>query len=157
MTPIPDFPDYLINDQGDIWSTKYKLPHKLSLKPNPSGYVTVALQKGPKKYFLLAHRLVALTFIPNPNNLPFVCHKNDIRTDNRSSNLFWGTRQDNMDDMVNKNRQNKGTDTNTAKLSEQDVLSIRASSLTPLNLSIMYGVSRNNIYAILNRTIWKHI
>lgn len=154
---IPDFPDYYITDDGVVWSHKYKLPRKLKLNPGKNGYITVSLQKGPKKHFLLVHRLVGLVFIPNPLNLPFVCHSDDNRSNNRKANLFWGTRQDNMDDMKTKGRQCNGSKTNTAKLTEQDVLDIRASADTPLVLSLRYNISRNSIYAILSRITWKHI
>lgn len=62
-----------------------------------------------KNYFI--HRLVAKHFIPNPNNLPFVCHKDETLDENWmlynwADNLFWGTHSDNMQDMYNKWRDN---------------------------------------------------
>ncbi|KAK8853687.1 hypothetical protein M9Y10_015984 [Tritrichomonas musculus] len=49
------------------------------------GYVVVSLHSYPYK----KHRLIALQFIPNPNNFPQVDHRNHIRTDNRIDNLRW--------------------------------------------------------------------
>jgi hypothetical protein len=58
------------------------------------GYVTVYLNC--EKYLL--HRVIALQFIPNPENLPVVNHKNHIRNDNRIENLEWVTVTQNLQD-----------------------------------------------------------
>lgn len=59
----------------------------------PNGYYLVSI-KG-KSY--LVHRLVAETFIPNPENKPTVDHINRIRTDNRVQNLRWATRKEQVE------------------------------------------------------------
>lgn len=48
------------------------------------------------------HRLVAIAYLPNPNNLPIVCHKDDDKTNPNLSNLFWGTNSENTQDAFNK-------------------------------------------------------
>ncbi len=89
---------YAINEQGEVLSyskggkhgTKVKSPHKTSL-----GYLRVRLWKDNKVKNYLVHRLVAITFIPNPKSLQEVNHKNLDKTDNRIENLEWCTRSDN--------------------------------------------------------------
>lgn len=55
----------------------------------------VGLGKNGKTHQLLVHRLVAQTFIPNPENKQEVNHKNGVRTDNRVENLEWVTKSEN--------------------------------------------------------------
>lgn len=62
-------------------------------------------------------RLVAIHFIPNPENKPFACHKNETLDKNWalynwSDNLFWGTHTENMRDMIKKWRDNCNFKTN---------------------------------------------
>lgn len=55
----------------------------------PNGYVGVRLQKDNKVKTHLVHRLVAQAFIPNPDNLPQVNHKSEVKTENSIENLEW--------------------------------------------------------------------
>lgn len=63
-------------------------------------YRQVVLWENGKSKHKYVHRLVAETFIPNPENLPEINHINHIRDDNRSSNLEWCTKDYNMKDMA---------------------------------------------------------
>ena len=69
---------------------------------NKNGYCTVALEKGSKKdgsrvsKFANVHRLVAIAFIPNPNNLPQVNHIDENPSNNSADNLEWCTAKYNM-------------------------------------------------------------
>ena len=83
------FDKYIIYSDGRIWSiTRNKF-----LKPSihHTGYTRVCINK--KDYRI--HRLVAETFIPNPNNLPIINHINEIKSDNRVENLEWCTHRHN--------------------------------------------------------------
>ena len=82
------------------------------LKPHAinSGYLAVGLRDQQGKRQHLVHRLVAAAFIPNPNDLPVVNHKNEDKTDNRAENLEWCT---NMYNNHYGNAQRKLSETHT--------------------------------------------
>jgi len=61
-----------------------------------NGYMKVKLYIGDKYRFLSVHRVVAEAFIPNPDNLPQVNHKDKNRSNNRVSNLEWVTASENI-------------------------------------------------------------
>jgi hypothetical protein len=69
----------------------------LRLSVLPTGYITLILMmKNPRRSkTLYLHRLLAETFIKNPNNKPQVNHKNGIKKDNSISNLEWCTQSEN--------------------------------------------------------------
>ncbi len=63
------------------------------IKPNKiwSGYLRISLWKQQQVEYKSLHRLVAETFIPNPQNLPCVNHKDEVKSNNSVSNLEWCT------------------------------------------------------------------
>lgn len=81
---------YQVSNTGRVKSFKNQYGHGVRIlngEKTKSGYIQVSLNK--KRYKI--HRLVALAFIPNPDGLPQINHKNEIRTDNRVENLEWCT------------------------------------------------------------------
>lgn len=80
---IPDHSNYLISKKGEVYSTKSKKKLKVSL--SSSGYYTVYIDSVNR----LLHRLLAQSFIPNPNNLRCVNHKDGCKTNNHLDNLEW--------------------------------------------------------------------
>lgn len=87
---IRGFPNYMVSNLGNIYSKRSKRLLKLSLKK--SGYLYVGLSDIHKKIsHVRVHRLVATAFIPNPDVLPVVNHKDEDKTNNRVDNLEWCT------------------------------------------------------------------
>jgi DNA-binding XRE family transcriptional regulator len=121
------------------------------LKPSRDrdGYFYVALCKeGTQKTFKI-HRLVAMTFIPNPDNLPHVLHKEeDLELRDQVDNLWWGSDRHNTDDKVSKGRQYK-------KLTDEEVRQIKdlreTRRYTYRKLAEMYNVSAQTILNNVSR------
>ena len=86
---IIDYPGYKINSNGDVWSKIYQ--RNISTPLDKYGYKRLQLYKNQKGKNYLLHRLVALYFIPNPENKPTVNHIDGDKTNNCISNLEWAT------------------------------------------------------------------
>ena len=89
-----------------------------------------------------------------------VCHSCDNPACVNPAHLFLGTHQDNMADMVKKERQTKGTDVNTNKLSAEDVNEIRehydSGLFSQQEIANYYNVAQTNISAIIRYESWGH-
>ncbi len=91
---------YEVSTFGRIKALGYgKGPSRLKIKSqcfNGDGYLIVCFYKNGIKKMPKVHIMVAKCFIPNPKNKPEVNHKKGIKTDNRSHQLEWNTRNENM-------------------------------------------------------------
>ena len=85
---IVGFEDYLIYDDGRVWSKKGKgrfMKHQF----NKKGYSQLGLWKDDTYKSMRVHRLIALHYIENPENKPQVDHIDNNRQNNHISNLRW--------------------------------------------------------------------
>ena len=78
---------YSITEDGKVYSHRRKL--YLAERPDKDGYLRVNLSKDGKAKTYFIHRLIAETFIPNPDNLPYVDHIDRNVTNNSIENLRW--------------------------------------------------------------------
>lgn len=85
---------YYVNKIGEVYSTRMK--RKLTPKVNHDGYLRVQIWEKGNVEFVSIHRLIAETFLPNPDNKPFVNHLNGDKQDNRIENLEWCTQKENI-------------------------------------------------------------
>ena len=150
---IPGYPGYHISKRGKIYSRwdvngKGILSKRYHLKQphlNKKGRYIIGLSQpgiGTTKW--LVHRLVALVYLPNPEGLPYVCHKDNVPTNNSVNNLYWGTQKDNMSQASKDGRmiQAKGKDSVHYKGTE-----IQRSYIPRL---INLGFTRKEISEIMN-------
>ena len=90
---ITEAPNYIIYDNGDIYSKKSK--KYLKSKKDKDGYDVIKLYVDSKPKDFKVHRLVGKAFIPNPDNNPVVHHKDGVRDNNNVENLEWYTHSEN--------------------------------------------------------------
>lgn len=100
---------YQISSFGRVKSVKRKDKNNHSVKEkirkqsvDKDGYNWVKLYKNGVGKIFYIHRLVAQTFIPNPENKPCIDHINTNRTDNRVENLRWVTHKENSNNPITK-------------------------------------------------------
>lgn len=161
--------EYAITTDGRVWSHKtkkflklrgsgkYGIGRKLKRK-----YKTIALwTKGKGYVYFYIHRLVAGTYIPNPDNLSTVNHLDFDPTNNDVSNLEWCSNVDNLRHSFLNGRNTKGRENPTTKLMPEQVLEIRKryarGGVSHQTLGKLYCVTPSNIYMIVNRRTWKYL
>lgn len=92
--PITDYVGlYEVSSEGRVRNVK--TGKILKPKNNRRGYLFVGLHKNGAIKNRYIHRLVAQAFIPNPNKLPEVNHKDEIKANNNLGNLEWVSHRDN--------------------------------------------------------------
>lgn len=93
---IPNYEGlYKISNLGNIYS--YRKMRNMIISPSDiTGYVAVGLYKDKVQTLYYVHRLVAQAFIPNPEDLPVVHHKDDVKHNNCVNNLEWCTQKENV-------------------------------------------------------------
>lgn len=130
--PVKDLEDlYEVDDKGNVYSlpklkrtpTTTYLSKEKQLKPynNGYGYMLVDMRKNGKRYMKLVHRLVAEAFLPNPENLPQINHKDGNKANNNVNNLEWCTCSENQFHAFKCNLKPQGINHPNSKLTLDDV------------------------------------
>lgn len=160
---IPNYPNYQASSLGRIKSySKDQNGYIISQHISSNGYLRASLKhENGKNHCVGVHRYIALAFIPNPDNLPEVNHKNGIKTDNRPENLEWVTSSQNHLHAyreLGKQSWAKGKHLKTrAKFSETEVRIIRNTTLGLKELAEYFGCDQSTIFYIRKRRTYKYI
>lgn len=155
---------YEVSSKGIIKSLKRsvgmgsRLEDRIRKQKIEKGYATVGLCFKGKVKFFLVHRLVAEVFIPNPQNLPQVNHKDGDKLNNSVENLEWCDPSYNQVH-ARKNKLQGGEKSNTAKLTERDVKAIRRlyPKVNSRELAEAFEIGQATICKIINKKYWKYI
>lgn len=102
MREIPGFPYYYVTEHGNIYR-QHGLIDVRQRKPfaAKNGYLIVTTKNNGQAYSLLIHKAVALAWLPpREPHQTVIRHLNGIKTDNRASNLKWGTHAENTQDAI---------------------------------------------------------
>lgn len=161
IAPYPYDKIYGCTPDGRVWrigvAHNYNnVPWEKKQRLTSRGYLKVKLRCGT----MLVHRMIAETFLPNPERLPEVAHKNGIKTDNRVENLRWSTEVENAADRIEHGTHPGGENNPRAILDEQDVLFIRRYPRTygsQLVLAAKFGVSISTISSVRSGRAWAHV
>lgn len=152
--------DYLVSSLGRMISRKCGSVRHVKFGRAPQGYYKIHMCVDRGDWVCTLHRIVALAFIPNPQNKPCINHINGIKTDNRIENLEWCTYKENTHHairigIIKPFELGYGR----VKLTENDVVRIRelATIKSRKEIAELYNVTQGNINAIIRRRIWKHI
>jgi hypothetical protein len=115
------------------------------------------LWKNGKQKIMRPHTLVLTAFVgPRPQGME-CCHNNGDPWDNRLENLRWDTPRNNQLDRIKHGTSNRGEQCAAAKLTEAQVLAIRADTRLQREIAAEYGVRENTISRIKSRQRWGYV
>lgn len=149
---------YQVSNAGRVKSFHGKSERILVGGVCREGYVKVLLRKNKSRKLVSVHRLVAMAFIPNPDNKPEVNHINGNKIDNRVENLEWKTRAENAKHAydIGLEKPLHGINANGAKFTAEQIAEIRATyirgdeKLGVQALAQKFNVCKNTISKIIN-------
>lgn len=160
--PYPGDANYLVSNQGRVKHLSYVTTHGRAIKErtiagslHKDGYIFVSMVRGNSEYKQVPkHRLVAETWIDNPENKPEVNHKDGNKMNNAVENLEWATRSENQLHAIQHNLQPIQTATYKGKLSreerEQILNRYAVEDVSVRELAQEYKVSHTTIYSLLH-------
>lgn len=152
--------EFVVSDHGNVIGRK---PDTLmTCYKNKKGYLKLNIWQHGRRKGVFLHRIVAQTFIPNPDNLPQVNHKDGNKENNQVSNLEWCDDSHNLAHAhASGLRTSSGNANGNSKLKDYMVKAIRESykmGVPTKTMAKIYGVHQTTIQrAISGKRFWKHV
>lgn len=151
---------YSINDNGDVFDNKLNTYPPYSFRDGGvprkkySGADRLCVSLCGKLYYV--HQLVAKYFVPNPNNLPVVNHKDENYYNNKASNLMWCTYKENSNWGTLPERRKEFARKRGKKIASVDSDGNIVKIFDSISdASRYYNIDLNNISAVLNKRAHK--
>lgn len=153
-----EYHGYFVSDSGFVIGERYGI-----MKPviNKDGYYQCLLIVNGVRKNIVLHRLVALCFIPNPNNYPIVNHLDGNKLNCAKSNLEWNTVKGNAVHAVQIGLcDSKGEKNNNNTYSEQKVTEVKRlliGGVSSRKIAKDLNISRSAIQHIKKGRTWSHL
>lgn len=149
----------VFNKGNNSWC--YKKGRILKPTRDRGGYLYVGLhnKENVKTNSVKIHRLVAMAFCKGYEEGLEVNHKNGVRDDNRSENLEWVTRSENIRDIYKRGLNTNGDKNNASKLKNEYIgiiASLYDSGISQSIIAKAFGVSQTTISNIITNTHYKN-
>lgn len=158
MKEVENIKGLFIKEDGSLWFYKKGILEQRKTATNVHGYEHCWWSVNNKSLFYKVHRLVAQTFISNPDNLPYVNHIDCNKLNNSISNLEWCTQKHNINHAKQLGRIPSGEKRWNAKLTWSQVNEIRRlrkeTSLTQKQVGELFGIQRENVRDIEKNKTW---
>ena len=153
--------DYYVNEYGDVFRNGKQLKQTINKTykngvPIKDKYYYVTISKDNKKKLCSIHRLVAELYVPNPDNLPEIDHKDNNRFNNHYTNLEWVTGEENRD-------RARQSGISPHKLTDDDVRYIRknykrySKDFNGTRLGEMFNIHQSQISRIVRNILYKDV
>lgn len=154
---LKDYPNYQVSNFGRVKSLINSL--MLRTDKSKSGYLSVRVYKNTKHKVYRVSRLVGFVFIPNPENKPFINHKDGNKLNNHVINLEWCTQSENIKHAYRTGLMiTGGEDSPNHKISNSDAETIRAMYKTGCyfqkEIGRLFDIEQSQISRIVNNKIY---
>lgn len=168
---IPDFESYMASDlgrikkiNGYIKNSKRACDFIVAQFKDKKGYLRATMKKEDIHLQIQVHRIIAITFIPNPENKPQVNHKKGNKLDNRPFMLEWNSALENLNHAFENGLRilPKGENHHASKISDYYVIIIRRlyrinPDFNKVKVAEKFNCSKATIYNIIFNRSKKHL